>query len=88
MARNAVSRQVLAIQAEGGGFGEIAHLVSGARGRTVYETGDVDAGIWSAGQAQGLIHDVPSVDELIRRIVREAEEIINGRLSRALSQEG
>ena len=88
VARNAVSRQVLAIQAEGGGFGEIAHLVSGARGRTVYETGDVDAGIWSAGQAQGLIHDVPSVDELIRRIVRDAEEIINGRLSRTLRQEG
>jgi nitronate monooxygenase len=47
----------------------------------VYETGDPDHGIWSAGMIQGLIHDVPSCAELISRIVSEAEEIIGGRLS-------
>jgi nitronate monooxygenase len=47
----------------------------------VYETGDPDHGIWSAGQVQGLIHDVPTCAELVHRIVREAEEIIQGRLA-------
>ncbi len=48
----------------------------------VYETGDPDHGIWSAGQVQGLIHDIPSCAELISRIVTEAEAIIKGRLAR------
>ena len=50
------------------------------RGRGVYETGDPDAGIWSAGMVQGLIHDIPTCAELVSRIVREAEEIIGRRL--------
>jgi nitronate monooxygenase len=46
----------------------------------VYATGNSDEGIWSAGQVQGLIQDIPSCAELISRIVREAEAIIRGRL--------
>lgn len=44
----------------------------------VYEIGDVDAGIWSAGIAVGLIKDVPTCEELLRRIEREAGAIIDG----------
>ena len=47
----------------------------------VYETGDPDHGIWSAGQVQGLIHDIPTCAALVSRIVSGAEEIINGRLA-------
>jgi len=47
--------------------------------------GDNDAGIWSAGQVQGLIHDIPTCAELIHRIVREAEHIIHDRLDRMAS---
>jgi nitronate monooxygenase len=46
----------------------------------VYVTGDTDEGVWSAGQVQGLIHDIPSCGELVSRIVREAEAIIRSRL--------
>lgn len=81
VARNSVSREVVAILAAGGGFDDVRHLVAGVRGRTVYETGDVDAGIWTAGMVQGLIHDVPTVAELVKRIVRDAEAIINDRLA-------
>jgi nitronate monooxygenase len=59
--------------------------VAGTRGRIVYETGDPNHGIWSAGMVQGLIHDVPSCAELIGRIVREAEAIIAGRLERMIA---
>jgi nitronate monooxygenase len=57
-------------------FEDIAHLAAGVRGRKVYEEGDVDAGVWSAGMVQGIINDVPTCEELVSRIVEEAEEII------------
>jgi len=42
--------------------------------------GDMDAGAWSCGMVVGLIHDVPTVKELIDRIMVEAEVIIRQRL--------
>ena len=40
----------------------------------------MDAGAWSCGMVAGLINDIPTCKELIDRIMREAEEIIDGRL--------
>jgi nitronate monooxygenase len=87
VAKNAVSQEIVRISAEPDAkFEDIAHLASGARGRTnVMEGGDVDGGIWSAGMAQGLIHDIPTTAELVSRIVNEAVEIINGRLGSMLA---
>jgi nitronate monooxygenase len=82
VARNVISQQVVALERGGAKFEDVRELVAGSRGRSVYEVGDNDAGIWSAGQVQGLIHDIPTCAELIHRIVREAEEIIQGRLAR------
>jgi NAD(P)H-dependent flavin oxidoreductase YrpB (nitropropane dioxygenase family) len=82
VAKNVISTQVVAMEKEGAKFEDVRELVAGTRGRSVYEVGDNDAGIWSAGQIQGLIHDIPTCAELIHRIVREAEEIIHGRLDR------
>jgi nitronate monooxygenase len=82
VAKNAISQQVVALEREGAKFEDVRELVAGVRGRSVYEVGDNDAGIWSAGQIQGLIHDIPTCAELIHRMVREAEEIIQGRLDR------
>jgi nitronate monooxygenase len=86
VARNDISQEVVARERAGASFEEVRELVAGTRGRVVYETGDPNHGIWSAGQVQGLIHDVPTCAELIHRIVREAEEIIQGRLNRMLPQ--
>lgn len=76
VAKNSVSDQVLEIQAGGGEFEDVRELVSGKRGALVYETGDPEAGIWWAGQVQGLIHDVPTCAELVGRIAAEAAAII------------
>lgn len=46
----------------------------------IFETGNLDAGTWLAGVSAGLVHDLPSVDELVSRIVADAEAIIGGRL--------
>ena len=80
VARNAVSRQVMEFENAGQPFEAVAHLVKGERGREAYHTGDLDYGIWSAGMIQGLIHDIPSVAELVERIVRNASAIIGERL--------
>ena len=83
VASNAVSREVVSIERKGGAtIDDLKHLVAGQRGRVVYETGDPEYGIWSAGMVQGLIHDIPTCAELVSRIVREAEAIIAQRLSR------
>lgn len=74
--RNGVAEEVVRRLNEGSDFAGVRELVAGARGRTVYETGDTEAGIWWAGISQALIEDVPSCEELLNRIVGDAEELI------------
>ena len=79
--KNSVSDKVVAILKQPDAtFEQVAHLVRGSQGRALLETGDLDAGLVWAGQVQGLIHDIPTVAELIQRIIREATEIITRRL--------
>jgi NAD(P)H-dependent flavin oxidoreductase YrpB (nitropropane dioxygenase family) len=86
VAKNSVSDQVVAISARDGAvFQDIQPLVSGAKGRIALETGDLDAGLVWAGQIQGLIHDIPTCDALIARIVADAQAIISGRLNAMLT---
>ena len=66
-------------------FEDVRELVLGAKGRIALETGDLDYGLITAGQIQGLIHDVPSCSELVERIVRDAESIIGQRLAGKLA---
>jgi NAD(P)H-dependent flavin oxidoreductase YrpB (nitropropane dioxygenase family) len=82
VAKNAVSQQVIELERAGASFDQVRDLVKGTRGRQGLERGDIDFGIWSAGMVQGLIHDVPSVQELVERIVSGAEAIIDQRLAR------
>ncbi|GAA3524491.1 nitronate monooxygenase family protein [Aeromicrobium panaciterrae] len=84
VARNSVSREVVEILNDGGQFDQVQDLVSGKRGKTVYELGDPEAGVWSVGMVQGIIDDIPSAGDLVTRIVTEADEII-GRLSKLAS---
>jgi nitronate monooxygenase len=84
--KNGVSDQVVEIlKRPDAKFEDVAHLVRGAQGRVLLETGDLDAGLVWAGQVQGLIHDIPTVAELIHRIVREATDIIKSRLLGSLN---
>ena len=79
--KNSVSDKVVELlRQQDARFEDVAHLVRGAHGRVLLETGDLDAGLVWAGQVQGLIHDVPTVADLIQRIVREATDIIGSHL--------
>lgn len=87
VARSAVSERVLEMERKGAGIQEIGPVVAGLKGRRVYEQGDLDAGIWTVGLAQALIHDIPTCAVLVSRIVREAEALISGRLARSARSE-
>jgi len=79
--KNSVSDEVVEIESSGSAtFEDIKDLVAGTRGRVVFEEGDLEHGIWSAGISVARVKDVVSCDELVSRLVREAEEIIAGRL--------
>jgi nitronate monooxygenase len=82
VAKNGISDEVVSISSRPDAeFKDIQPLVSGARGRVALETGEIEAGLVWAGQVQGLIHDVPTVAELMERIVTEAREIARTRLA-------
>lgn len=65
----------------GAQFSDVQELVAGSAGRELLETGDLSKGIFWAGMVQGLIHDIPTCQELLDRIVGDAEAIIRGRLA-------
>lgn len=78
---NAAVEHILVTEKEKGGglkFDDIAAYLAGVYGR-VMQQGDLDAGAWSCGMVAGLIHDVPTVRELVDRIMGEAEAIASKR---------
>lgn len=84
--RNSVSQEVLArTSGDNARFEDVAELVSGQRGKSLLESGDLESGIFWASMAQGLIHDIPTCDELISGIMRDARAIIEARLGGMLA---
>lgn len=77
VARNAVSEQVAAIQHDPTkSFEDVKELMSGQRGRAnVLRDGDIDGGIWTSGQSQALVHDIPACADLVRNIMAQAEAV-------------
>ena len=79
--KNSISDQVVEIESTGSAtFEDVKDLVAGQRGRVVFEEGDLEHGIWSAGISVARVKDVPTCKEMVERLVSEAEEIIDGRL--------
>lgn len=79
---NAAVERLLEIEKEKGDdlqFTDVIEQVAGVYPKIMME-GTMDAGAWSCGMVAGLINDIPSCQELIDRIMNEAEAIINQRL--------
>ena len=73
--RSTFTEKILEIERTTPTYEALKEYISGeANKRFIYE-GKIDAGIGWAGQVTGMIHDVPSVEELITRMVAEAESI-------------
>jgi len=81
--KNKGVQQLLAIERERGAdlkIEEIHEQVAGVYPKVMIK-GDMDAGAWSCGMVVGLIRDIPTVKELVDRIMAEAEAIILQRLT-------
>lgn len=79
--RNSISEKVAAIEAAGGGFEEVHEYVSGANQERAWTTGDIEAGMVTAGLSGAFVNDVPTCQEVIDRIVADARAIITGRVA-------
>ena len=81
--KNSISDQVVEIESSGTAkFEDVKDLVAGQRGRVVFEEGDMEHGIWSAGISVARVKDIPTCDEMVSRLVSDAEDIIDGRLQK------
>src|SRR5471030_1859563 len=88
--KNAAVDRLLEIKREKGSKLQIADIheeVAGVYPKVMIE-GKMDAGAWSCGMVVGLIHDIPTVKELIDRIMVDAERLIRERLMGFLGADG
>ena len=74
VAKNAVAAKVMEMEARGATLEEMLPIIAG-QGGAVFDDGELDSQLASTGQAMGLIHDVPTVKELIDRMVEEALQV-------------
>jgi NAD(P)H-dependent flavin oxidoreductase YrpB (nitropropane dioxygenase family) len=81
VARTDFAQKVLELEEKGATLEELLPLVSGLRGRQALEEGDINTGVIACGQVVGLIHDQPTVKELIDGIINEAR-LIGKRLNK------
>jgi nitronate monooxygenase len=72
--RTAWSARILDMEAQGATLEDLAPLISGSVSRVGWREGTVEEGMYPGGQVVGRIHDLPSIPDLVKRIVEEAEE--------------
>ena len=80
--RNDIIRKVEDIEEHGGDFSELFPLISGERARLVWDSGEAEQAMLTVGQSIGRINDIPTVADLIKRMVAEAEQALAGSLAK------
>ncbi len=74
--RTEYTEKILAMEEKGATLEEILKMISGERVSNAYQSGDYRSAVITAGQVVGLIHDIPTVKELIDSIITEARNIV------------
>ena len=83
--RNDIVLQIEKIEQEGGDISELLPLITGQRAKQVWKDGNVEEAMLTFGQSLGRINDIPTVSELVERIVKEAKEALQSSLEKALA---
>lgn len=80
---NKAAQEILELEAQGAPLFKLIQAASGDKAQKMYDEGDTDFGVVSCGQGVGLVKDVPTIKELVERIMGETEEVISrlGRMS-------
>jgi nitronate monooxygenase len=71
---NDAAKKCAELESEKAELAEILKVVSGQNAKAMYETGDLGVGILSCGQSIGTAYDIPTIQELIDRIISQASE--------------
>jgi len=74
--RNKATEKIIELESKKASLQEIIQVASGQNARKMYIEGDLDVGMISCGQGVGLVKDIPTVKELLDKIIKEAEEVI------------
>jgi nitronate monooxygenase len=69
------TEKILEMENKGASLEELVPMITGEAGREGWQTGNLEKGIMPVGQAIGRIKDVPTVAELMERIIEEAKEV-------------
>ena len=86
---NPVVDKVLEIESRGNTrIEDIVPFVSGLVGKEMLEQGQMEKGILAAGQTMGFVQDIPTCQELLDRIMAEAQQIILEKFSQVITQKG
>lgn len=76
--KNPIMEKIAEIEESGGDLSELLPLISGQRAKTVWKDGNADEAMLTIGQSVGRISDIPSVADLIPRMIREARHALEG----------
>lgn len=79
--RNAIMRKVEEVEKNGGDLGELLPLISGERARQTWQDGNAEEAMLTIGQSVGRISDIPTVAELVPRMVAEARDALKNSLA-------
>ncbi|MFW9920095.1 MAG: NAD(P)H-dependent flavin oxidoreductase [Candidatus Thorarchaeota archaeon] len=74
---NEAAQHVLELESQGAALFQLIQAASGEKAQKMYDEGDIDIGVVSCGQGVGLVRDIPTVKDLLDRIMGEAEEVIS-----------
>lgn len=85
--RNDIMRKIEAVENSGGDLSELLPLISGERAKQVWKDGNANEAMLTIGQSVGRIDDIPSVEELIQRIVSEAEAVLGHALEKVRAEQ-
>ena len=73
---NQAAQKVIELENSKSNQMDIFNAAAGAKSKMMYEEGNLDVGVVSVGQGVGLIHDIPTVKDLIEKIMKETNDII------------
>jgi nitronate monooxygenase len=74
---NKAAQNVLELEGQGAPLFQLIQAASGDKAQQMYEGGDTDLGVVACGQGVGLIKDIPTVQELLDRMMGETKDIIS-----------
>ena len=75
-------RKVEKVELAGGDLADLIPLISGQRAKQVWKEGNAEEAMLTIGQSVGRINDIPTVDELIKRMVKEATDTLKTTLAK------